>query len=73
MNYIKWDFIAGLFELIGLILVGNKNKLGFIFNCLGCIIWMFLSFTTPMYGLLIVVTPGIFINIYNYIKWKKEL
>ena len=67
------DWIAGILELIGLYLVGNKNRLGFLIN-LSCIffwvLYVYVNRTT--YGILPVVLTASVINIRNYIKWKKE-
>lgn len=69
---IKLDVVAGILELIGLYVVGNKNRIGFIFNLLCNITWIlyvFLSKST--YGLLIVILPAIFLNVRNFKKWRK--
>lgn len=67
------DWIAAIFELSGLYIVGNKNKFGFILNILCGICWLIYVFTTrSTYGLLLVVIPALVINIRNFIKWKKE-
>lgn len=64
------DWIAAVFELSGAYIIGNKNKLGFILNIIGCSVWIYVSISTKVYGLLLVVVPAIVINIRNYIKWK---
>jgi len=66
------DWIAGLFELCGMWFVGNKKSVGFILNFLGCVCWVYVAVTAPMYGLLLAVLPASIINIRNYLKWKKE-
>jgi hypothetical protein len=63
------DLIAGCAELIGNILVGNKNKWGFACNLLGCLVWIWVAIHCRIYGLLLVVVPGIFVNIRNFRKW----
>lgn len=64
------DILAGILELIGLWLVGNKSRIGFVLNFIGCVTWSFIAYHRGIYGLLIVVVPGIFINIRNFVKWK---
>ena len=66
------DWIAGAFELIGSWLIGSKKKVGFVFNFIGCSVWIYVAIHTKIYGLLLVVVPAIFINIRNYIKWCKK-
>jgi len=66
------DWLAGILELFGGWLVGNKKKIGFISNILGCSIWIYVALTTHVYGLLIVVIPALFVNTRNYIKWRRE-
>ena len=65
------DWLAGLFELFGLYVLGNKKDFGFILNVCGNIIWIIVAFKMKIYGLLLVVIPAIFINIRNYKKWSK--
>jgi len=67
------DFIAGILELTGLWIVGNKNRLGFIINIVCGLTWITYVITNQTtYGLLIVVIPALFINTRNFIKWTKE-
>jgi len=66
------DYIAAIFELLGLYVIGSKSKNGFLFNIIGNIIWVIVSFHSHLYGLLLVTIPAIFINIYNYRKWMYE-
>lgn len=66
------DFIAGIFELFGNWNIGNKRKIGFILNVIGCSVWIYVAFHSRVYGLLIVVVPAIAINIRNYMKWKSS-
>ncbi len=67
------DFIAGILELSGLYLVGNKSRIGFVLNLLGCLVWIYVAVTTNLYGLLLVVIPAVFINIRNWTRWKNGI
>ena len=64
---------AGL-DLLGIWLVGNKNKLCFPIFWLCGICWIITAiFSDPVtIGLLIVVPIATVINIRNYIKWSKN-
>jgi rRNA processing protein Gar1 len=64
------DWIAGIFELLGSWSIGSKKKIGFVCNLIGCVLWVYVSVTYEIYGLLLVVVPALFINIRNYIKWS---
>ena len=66
------DWIAGAFELSGSYTVGNKKKIGFILNLIGCLMWIIVDFISGIYGLLLVVVPAFFVNIRNFKKWSKN-
>ena len=67
------DYVAGVLTLIGVWLVGNKNKYGFIAALLSNIVWIIYSLLyRHTYGIIIECLPLIAINTRNYIKWKKE-
>lgn len=66
------DIIAGLFELFGLWIIGNKSRIGFMFNLIGCCFWIYVAIDKHIYGLLIVVLPALFINGRNYMRWKHD-
>jgi nicotinamide riboside transporter PnuC len=66
------SWIAGIFELFGVWLVGNRNRLGFLLNIVGCILWCIIAVYVPgARGILLVAIPAIFINIINYFKWRE--
>jgi len=67
-----FDWIAGGLELSGSWNVGNKKRIGFILNLLGCLIWILVAFTSRVYGLWLVVVPACYVNIRNFIKWGKK-
>ena len=67
------DFIAGITELLGLWVVGNKKSYGFIINLVCNILWIiFVLANKTTYGLLLVVIPAIFINVRNYLHWRRH-
>jgi len=65
---------AAILELIGIWLIGNKNKIGFISFLLSGILWIFVALASipKTIGLLIVVPVALVMNIRNYLKWRKE-
>lgn len=68
---ISW--VASALELWACVAIGNKNKWGFVLMMLGGLMWMSVAiFHLPATGLLLVVVPAFFINIRNFLKWKKQ-
>ena len=67
------DWIAGIFELIGLWVVGKKSKWGFAFNIICGLLWIIHVITNRQsYGLLVVVIPALVINAKNFYSWKRD-
>lgn len=66
------DYIAGLLELLGASLLGDKKRIGFICNLIGCIIWVYVAIINELFGLLLAVIPAIVVNFNNYRKWKSD-
>lgn len=66
------DILAGIFELLGVWLIGNKNKYGFLVFIASALFWIIVSLKTGVYGLLIAVIPNTILNAYNFRKWSKE-
>lgn len=66
------DWIAALFEIIGLWLVGNKRKIGFL-SCAACsLIWIYVGLKRPMYGLSVAAAACLIAHIRNYLKWRGD-
>lgn len=67
------DWVAGVLELTGLYIVGNKNRWGFIINICCGLCWIsYVLYSRSTYGLLIVVVPALCINTRNFIRWTRE-
>ena len=67
------DWIAGVLELAGLWKIGDRKAWGFLM-CMACsICWIIHVFWNEQtYGLLVVAFPALFVNIRNYIKWRRD-
>ena len=63
------DWIAGILELSGKWLIGDKKRVGFVISLLACIVWTFVAISTQIYGLLLVVVPAMVVNVRNFRKW----
>ena len=67
------DWVAAVIELIAAWVIGNKNKYGYILFIIGGMCWLAHSLISKgTYGLFLVIVPAFFINVRNYIKWKRE-
>lgn len=66
------DVIAGLIELYGLWMNGNKDPLSFIWFIIANLMWIIVAVHTHLYGLLLVSIPAIIINMRNYKKWNNK-
>ena len=66
------DWLALLFEFIGLTIVGRRRKEGFIVNMAGCVCWFYVGLTFNLYGLAGVAVLMFFTNINNYYKWRQD-
>lgn len=67
------DYIAGIFEMIALYVLGDKNRYGFVFMICGSLLWIsYALYNGHSYGLLIPCVPAIFINIRNFVKWGRD-
>lgn len=67
------SYIAGVLELIGIYILGNKNRYGFLLNIIGNVLWVTVGIMNPgARGLLIVCIPLFFINIINFRKWGND-
>jgi hypothetical protein len=65
------DYIAGAFEILAMILVGQKNKYGFISGLVCNVLWiLYVIINQKTFGLLMVVIPMLFINVNNYLLWS---
>lgn len=67
------DYIASILELLGIWIIGNKSKWGFIIFMIAGLCWMiYVGINKHTYGILLVVLPALVINTRNFIKWSKN-
>lgn len=66
------DWIAASFALIGVYMLGNKNKYGFLVCICSGITWCIVAAITGVYGLFLEVLPLFILNVWNFFKWKKD-
>ena len=67
------DIIAGLLILVGIYLIGEKNRMGFVACVGGNILWMgYAVMSHSAYGIFLSAIPSLILNINCYFKWKKE-
>ena len=68
---IFFDITGLIFGVIGAILLGKKNRLGFLGFIVGSLAHGILGAMTSNYGLMFTCIIFILIDIYYYIKWGK--
>lgn len=67
------SFVAGILTLVGVYLVGDKNKYGFIIALASNIVWIAYSMSTgEAPGVILECAPLTVINARNFYKWHKE-
>jgi nicotinamide riboside transporter PnuC len=69
---ISLDFLAAIFTLLGVWVVGNKNKYGFIFGICSNLLWIvYVIANRHSYGIAFECLPLFFMNLRNFLKWNK--
>lgn len=63
-------YLAFILALIGLILIGQKNRTGFLFFVISCSLWTIVGISTAVYGLVLQNLIFIVLNLYYYITWR---
>ena len=66
------DFVAAIFALIGVYLITNKNRWGFILCLCSGLTWILVALSTHVYGLLLEVLPLVILNVRGFIKWSRK-
>ena len=64
------DIVASILELTGLWLVGNRARVGFACNLVGCWLWVAVAIDREVYGLLIVGVVAGCVNVRNWLRWR---
>lgn len=67
IDFISW-FILG-FNLYSYYLICNKNKLGFIFGIIGCVLGISVFLTTMNIPLIIMNVCFLILNLKGYLQW----
>jgi len=65
-------WVANILFLIGIILIGRKNKWGWILEIIGEILWIKTSIDTKMWDLLCVCILFGLLQAWNFWLWHKE-
>lgn len=66
------DWIAAAVALLGVYVIGRKNKYGFLICMVSGAIWCIVEALTGVYGLFLEVLPLFALNLYNFYKWRRE-
>ena len=66
-------WIAAVFELTGIYLLGKHKRLGFILNIISGIIWISYSLISgSAYGLVMICSVAFILNIKGFINWGNK-
>jgi len=66
------DYLAGSLELLGVWMIGNLQRKGFVV-CLSCnAMWILVAMQSGVYGLIPVSIAMAFVNTRNYRRWAKQ-
>lgn len=65
------DWFAGLAELCGVWMVGNRNRWGFAVCMICNVAWIVVASQTGVYGLIPVSLAMLVINGRNFHKWRR--
>ena len=63
------DIIAAALELVGAILIGNKDRRGFLIFIMGNVLWFTVGWRSGLWGLVGIGVAFAGINVRNYRKW----
>ncbi len=67
------DLIAGGIEALAILLVGEKNRWGWMIGILCCILWIaYVLINKVTYGILIPTILTLLIDIWYFRKWKNK-
>jgi len=67
------DWVAGILELTGKWIVGRKHRYGWLFSTAASTAWILYVITSKQaYGLLVICIPAIFVNLWNFHKWRNQ-
>ncbi|MBN2212415.1 MAG: nicotinamide mononucleotide transporter [Sedimentisphaerales bacterium] len=70
-SYYGVDWVAMIFTLTAIYLLGNKNKTGFISMMIGNGCWAIFGILTHSYALIVANAIFFIMNIRGFIRWKK--
>jgi hypothetical protein len=68
IEYISW--LVLIVNLYSYYLIGNRNKFGFVFGILGCILGISVFLMTSNVPLTLMYICFLILNIKGYLQWK---
>ena len=72
MEYYGADLIAMVLTIIGLTVIGNKKRWGFIILAFSQMGWLTTAILADIHGMMITAIVIFMVNIRNFHKWKLE-
>lgn len=64
------DYLSAISLLIGYILTGKRNRIGWIFSLLGNLGYIYILSSSEYKGLFILSVLMAIICVYNFVKWS---
>ena len=65
------DWVAAVLELVGMLLVGQKNRKAFIVLIMANMAWFCFAIEKESKALFILMVAFVVVNIRNWYKWRR--
>lgn len=66
------DWLGNIFIVVGLYLMGNKNKNAFFFSFVGEVLWFFYAIAEKLYSLAFITVVFAVMAARGYYMWNKD-
>jgi len=67
-----WSWFLATLGIAGLVLAGNKNKVGWALGVLTQVFWIAYAIATKQYGFILGALAYSYVYGRNYLKWRRE-
>ena len=71
-EYYGLDIVATIFVAVSYSMIGNKNKYGFVFSFLSCVIWLVIGVVEHMSMLVVMNVVIMYFVGKGFLNWNKE-
>ncbi len=64
-------WVAAVFELAGVYVIGNRSRIGFVLSAVGNVLWIvFVLLSSQSWGLLLVCPVALVLNFRGWRRWR---